>query len=168
MSCLNTLAEKIKKRTLICKTDYVDSLQNDLETLEWSGHHELGCGYKMLTLPFSFLDEVQNSERWRVKPPHCCQHLCRHLRGHGACTGQWISTGPPFHTRVLGEMWARPASGLQQGPVPRECLDFHLVATASGSAALSRWGTLQTNSLARDGAEGLLNCLLRDRLILIA
>lgn len=88
------IGRKDKKRKLICKTDYVDSLQNDLEALEWSGHHKLGCGYKMFSLFFYI--PGWHSKFWEVavKASHSCQHLCGHLSGHGACTWQWVWHGP--------------------------------------------------------------------------
>lgn len=147
----------------------MDSLQNDFEAWSDQAVTSLAMVIRCSLFSFTFLAEVQNSERWQVKAPRSCQHLCGHLSGHGACTWQWGGHGPSFPHRGLGEMLARPDLGPQQVPAPRGRLDFHLVAVANGSAILSCWGTFQTKNLSKYvWARTFLTASFRDRPILIA
>lgn len=80
--------------------------------------------------------------------------------GTGPAHGSESDMDPPFHTRALGEMLARASLGPVARAWLRECLDFHLVAIASGSATLSCWGTFQTKSLSKYRAQDLSNCFI--------
>lgn len=112
LSCSNTLAEKIKKRKLICKTDYVDSLQDDFEALGDQAITSLAVVTRCSLFSFTFLAEVQYSRGGSLMLHAAVSIFVGIREGMGPAHASEAGVHPPFQTRALGKVLARPVLGL--------------------------------------------------------